>query len=121
MQPVMRGEEHPVELERETERQRKEKRDRASEAVSDEFAPADDGVEFGGSQPPAPQGAPSPGYTSPPAAAARRRESEDVQNRWAPTAAPAKSGGYGLMGLLVVVLMLIVVALVVWQFVLLVK
>ncbi len=78
MQPVMRGEEQPVEMERETERQRKEKRDSASEAVSDEFAPADDWVEFGGSQPPAPQGAPSPGYASPPAAAARRRELEDA-------------------------------------------
>ncbi len=121
VQPVMRGEEQPVEMERETERQRKEKRDSASEAVSDEFAPADDWVEFGGSQPPAPQGAPSPGYTSPPAAAARRRESKDVQRRPVPTAAPARGSGYGLIGLLVVVLMLIVVALVVWQFVLLGK
>jgi hypothetical protein len=33
VQPVMRGEEQPVEMERETERQRKEKRDSASEGV----------------------------------------------------------------------------------------
>lgn len=129
--PVLRDEEQPGGTAREAERdmtrrresaeRRKEKRDstvNGTEAASGEFAPLDDGGLYGGaSQPPAPQGAPSPGYASSPAPAmaARRRESE---RRPVPTAAPAKSGGYRLIGLLVVALLLLVMALVVWQFVL---